>query len=111
LLDLELIPMYHALLAYSGTSQPIQNLILSSEYVYQTFSPQKGDNCEDAGFCRFPVDGLPFEHTLFLDTRILYEKATAREVNVGYRANGFAFNDVPDAGGSPPWMYSSTGTE
>ncbi|NOG48118.1 MAG: DUF3048 domain-containing protein [Chloroflexi bacterium] len=30
LLDLELVPMYQALLAYSGTSEPIQRLILSS---------------------------------------------------------------------------------
>ncbi|HEX2623101.1 MAG TPA: DUF3048 domain-containing protein, partial [Phototrophicaceae bacterium] len=97
LLDLELIPMYNALLAYSGTSQPIQNLILSSEYVYQTFSPQKGDNCEDAGFCRFPKGDLAFEHTLFLDTTKLYDKATERGVNTGYRANGFAFNEQADS--------------
>lgn len=101
LVDLELIPMYQALFAYSGTSQPIQNLILASEYVYQTFSPQKGDNCEDAGFCRFPDGDLPFEHTLFLDTTKLYEKATARGVNTGYRANGFAFNEQQDPNGQP----------
>ena len=64
LIDLELVPMYNALLAYSGTSAPIQKLILSSDFVYQTFSPLKGDNCEDAGFCRFPNGDLPFEHTL-----------------------------------------------
>ncbi|MBL8156793.1 MAG: DUF3048 domain-containing protein, partial [Anaerolineae bacterium] len=50
LIDLELIPMYNALLAYSGTSEPIQQLIMASEYVFQTFSPLKGDNCEDSGF-------------------------------------------------------------
>ncbi len=101
LLDLELIPMYQALLAYSGTSEPIQNLILSSEYVYQTFSPLKGDNCEEAGFCRFPNDGLPFEHTLFLDTNKLWELATSRNVNTGYKARGFAFNENPDPDGKP----------
>jgi hypothetical protein len=99
LLDLELIPMYQALLAYSGTSEPIQQLILSSEYVYQTFSPLKGDNCQEAGFCRFPREGLNFEHTLFLDTNKLYELATRRNVNTGYRARGFAFNETPDPGG------------
>lgn len=99
LLDLELIPMYQALLAYSGTSDPIQKLILSSEYVYQTFSPLKGDNCEEAGFCRFPKDGLAFEHTLFLDTNKLWELATQRNVNTGYKARGFAFNKNPDPDG------------
>jgi hypothetical protein len=101
LLDLELIPMYQALLAYSGTSEPIQRLIMSSEYVYQTFSPLKGDGCEDAGFCRFPRDGLDFEHTLFLDTNKLWEAATRRNVNTGYRARGFAFSETPDPGGQP----------
>ena len=101
LIDLELLPMYNALLAYSGTSAPIQKLILASEYVYQTFSPLKGDNCEDAGFCRFPKGDLPFEHTLFLDTTKLWEKATRREVNTGYKARGLAFNPTPDAGGQP----------
>lgn len=101
LIDLELIPMYNALLAYSGTSEPIQKLILESEYVYQTFSPLKGDNCEDAGFCRFPDGDLPFEHTLFLDTNPLWAKATRREVNTGYKARGFAFSPSPDPGGLP----------
>lgn len=101
LLDLELIPMYNALLAYSGTSEPIQQLILSSEYVYQTFSPLKGDNCEDAGFCRFPKDGVAFEHTLFLNINKLWEVATRRNVNTGYRARGFAFNQTPDPNGLP----------
>lgn len=101
LLDLELVPMYNALLAYSGTSEPIQRLFMASEYVYQLFSPLKGDNCEEAGFCRFPQPGLAFEHTLFLDTTVLYDLATRRNVNTGYKARGFAFNATPDPGGLP----------
>ncbi len=101
LIDLELVPMYNALLAYSGTSDPIQQMILHSDFVYQTFSPLKGDNCADAGFCRFPREGLPFEHTLFLDTTKLWDLATRRNVNTGYKARGFAFADQPDAGGLP----------
>jgi hypothetical protein len=101
LLELELVPMYNALLAYSGTSEPIQRLFMASEYVYQMFSPLKGDNCEEAGFCRFPRAGLAFEHTLFLDTTKLYELATKRNVNTGYKARGFAFNETPDPGGLP----------
>lgn len=101
LIDLELVPMYNALLAYSGTSEPIQKLIMSADFVYQTFSPLKGDNCEDAGFCRFPNGDLPFEHTLFLDTNLVWAKATRREVNTGYKARGLAFSPTPDAGGQP----------
>jgi hypothetical protein len=100
LLELELVPMYQALLAYSGTSEPIQRLILASESVYQTFSPLKGDN-EDAGFIRVPQEGKAFEHTLFLNPALLYEKATKRGVNTPYKAFGFAFADNPDEGGIP----------
>jgi hypothetical protein len=101
LIDLELVPMYSALLAYSGTSDPIQDMILSSDFVYQTFSPLKGDNCTEAGFCRFPNEDLPFEHTLFLDTRKVWELATRRNVNTGYKARGFAFAQQPDLNGTP----------
>jgi hypothetical protein len=97
--DLELIVMYNALLAYSGTSAPIQNLILQQEWVFQAFSPLKGDN-ENAGFFRRPREGLDFEHTLFLNTQTLYELATRRNVNTGYQARGFAFSETPDAGGA-----------
>jgi hypothetical protein len=99
LVDLQLAPMYEALLAYSGTSEPIQKMILATDWVYQAISPLKGDNCEEAGFCRFPQDGLPFEHTLFLDTRKAWELATKRNVNTGYKIRGFAFSDTPDANG------------
>jgi len=100
LFDLELIAMYDSLLAYSGTSEPIQKLILGSEYVWQFFSPLKGDN-ENAGFQRFPRDGLAFEHTMFLNTQTLYALATERQVNVPRRAKGFAFSEIPDPNGQP----------
>ncbi|MBC7812358.1 MAG: DUF3048 domain-containing protein, partial [Burkholderiales bacterium] len=62
LLDLELVVMYQALLGYSGTSEPIQQLILAAPWRIQAISPFMGDNCEEAGFCRFPRGGLAFEH-------------------------------------------------
>ncbi len=112
LVDLELAPMYNALWAYSGSSEPIMNIVLNGELTpwgYNIFSPQFGDNCEDAGFCRFPRDGVAFEHTLYLDTSVLWAKADRRGVNRPERARGFAFGaDVPP-GGAPaldvliPW--------
>lgn len=104
LLDLELPVMYNALLAYSGTSEPIQTAILASEIVFQYFSPLKGDN-ENAGFFRIERTGenagLPLEHTMFLQPGTLYELATRRNVNTGYQARGFAFNETPDPNGLP----------
>jgi hypothetical protein len=99
LVDLELAPMYQALLAYSGTSDPIQQMIISSEWRYQAISPLRGDNCEEAGFCRFPDEGAAFEHTLFVDTNKVWERATSRNINTGYPARGFAFGENPDPGG------------
>jgi hypothetical protein len=96
LVDMELVTMYRALIAYSGTSEPIQNMILEADWVYQAFSPLKGDNCENAGFCRDPRQpGIDFEHTLFLNTQTLYDLATRRNVNTGYQARGFAFSEEP----------------
>jgi hypothetical protein len=63
-------------------------------------SPSIGDNCEEAGFCRFPQGELPFEHTLYVDTGLVWERATARGINEGYRARGFAFAEVPDPNGT-----------
>lgn len=101
LLDMELVTMYEALLAYSGTSEPIQELFLDAEWKFQLLSPSIGDNCDNAGFCRFPREGLAFEHTLFGDTNKMWEVATRRNVNTGYRALGFAFRETADANGIP----------
>jgi len=102
LLDMELVTMYRALLAYSGASEPIQELFFKSDFKYRLLSPSFGDNCENAGFCRdATLTERPFEHTLFGDTRLMWEVATRRQVNTGYRALGFAFSERADVGGSP----------
>lgn len=100
LMDLQLVPMYQALFSYSGASAPVQDLILDAPWSLQVISPSIGDNCEEAGFCRFPQDGLAFEHTLYVDTNLVWERATARGINTGYRARGFAFGETPDEGGT-----------
>lgn len=101
LADLYLIVMYNALLAYSGTSEPIQNLILESDYVFQFLSPLKGDN-EEAGFYRIErTEGLDLEHTMFLNAQTLYELAERRNINRPFRARGFAFREEADPGGEP----------
>jgi hypothetical protein len=104
LADLEMVVMYNALFAYSGTSEPIQDMILEQEWVYQAFSPLKGDN-ENAGFTRdqelLDDPNVDLEHTMFLNTQTLYELATRRNVNIGYPARGFAFSEEPAEGGTP----------
>ncbi len=100
LLDMELTTMYDAFLAYSGTSEPIQKLLISPPFFnFQLISPLIGDNCEDAGFCRYPQEGKAFEHTLYADPAKLWEVGARRNSVLGIRAKGFAFSDVPDANG------------
>ncbi len=101
LMDLNLVPMYQALYSYSGASDPIQKLILHQPWAHQVISPSIGDNCDEAGFCRFPKPGLAFEHTLFADTTKIWARAEARGVNQPERARGFAFNTTPDPNGTP----------
>ena len=100
LLDIELLTMYSALLAYSGTSEPIRNIYLNSNYRYRLISPSIGDNCDNAGFCRdTTLIERDYEHTLFGDTRRMWDVATRRNVNTGFRAVGFAFSESADLGG------------
>ena len=100
LMDMELVTMYSALLAYSGTSKPIRNLFLNSDFRWRLISPSIGDNCENAGFCRDnTLTARPYEHRLFGDTTKMWGVATQRNVNVGFRAVGFAFSEQPAVGG------------
>ena len=100
LLDIELIRMYAALLAYSGTSGPIHDIYTSASFRPLLLSPSFGDNCEQAGFCRDATySDRGYEHTLFGDTRQMWQLATLRNLNFGYRANGFAFSLQPNEGG------------
>lgn len=102
LADIELVTMYQALFAYSGASEQVTQAFRNTDWWrFMALSPSRGDNCEEAGFCRFPQEGLAFEHTLYLDTNIAWQRATARGINTGLRARGFAFSDVVDPNGAP----------
>lgn len=98
LVDMELLTMYAALLAYSGTSGPVRDIYKERIHRYLLLSPSMGDNCEWAGFCRDEsVIDRGYEHTMFTNTRQLWQLADLREVNLGFRAAGFAFDFQPEA--------------
>lgn len=107
LLDIELISMYAALLAYSGTSGPIHEIYTNANFRPLLLSPSLGDNCDNAGFCRDATySDRGYEHTMFGDTRQMWRLATRRNLNFGYRANGFAFSLQPkDRGKEARDMY------
>ncbi|WP_119067476.1 DUF3048 domain-containing protein [Aggregatilinea lenta] len=96
LLDLELVPMFGALLAYSGANHWIDEYILNADWHWRALSPQHGvnDPCE-----RFPRDDLAYEHTMFCDTFKLWDVAEERQVNDGQKVRGLAFSSLPDEGG------------
>jgi hypothetical protein len=99
LLDLELVPMFQALLAYSGANAWIDNYILESDWRWQALSPQHGVNCPP--FCRYPEDGKAYEHTLFGNTFDMWAVAEEWQMNQGMQMRGLSFSDVPDVGGKP----------
>ncbi len=100
LLDIELIRMYAALLAYSGTSEPIRQIYINADYRNRLLSPSLGHDCERAGFCRDETYAhRGYEHTLFANAQQLWDLAARLNVNQGYRALGFHFALQADAGG------------
>jgi len=99
LLDLELVDMFQALLAYSGANDWIYNYILASDWKWRALTPQMGVNCPP--FCRIPEEGKAFEHTLFGNTFEMWEVAEQRQINEGLLVRGLAFSYVPDPGGVP----------
>jgi hypothetical protein len=111
LLDIELATMYRALLTYSGTSEPIQQLLLGEDFFeFQLISPLIGheenqsNNCDETPFCRnFALmdNGVAREHTLFGNTNNMWAVATRQNTNTGYAAFGFAFSEFADANGLP----------
>lgn len=111
LLDIELSTMYRALLAYSGTSEPIQNLLVTPPFFnFQIISPLVGhaedqnNNCRENPFCRdnsLLETGTPREHTLFGNTNRMWDVATRQGTNTGYKAFGFAFSETPSENGEP----------
>lgn len=108
LMDIDLSIMYQALLAYSGTSEPIQQLLLDNENLdFKLVSPIVGveesqsNNCESSVFCRNTSLDVPREHTLFGNAQLMWDEATRRNINTGYKAFGFAFGEDPDPNGIP----------
>jgi len=99
IVDVELVQMYEGLFGYSGASDPVNALLRSQPWFPRVISPARGDNCIEAGYCRFESEGMAFEHTLYVDLTLAYERATLRGINEGRRARGFAFSDIPDDGG------------
>jgi hypothetical protein len=102
LIDLQLAPAYDAILVFSGGSLGVIDTLRQSPlYPYNVISPQFGYG--PPYFVRFPRKDLPFEHTLFSDTAVLWRWTKAKNVRQRptFSTPGMAFRSQPPVGGSP----------
>jgi Protein of unknown function (DUF3048) N-terminal domain/Protein of unknown function (DUF3048) C-terminal domain len=102
LIDLQLAPAYDAILVFSGGSLGVIDTLRQSPlYPYNVISPQFGYG--PPYFVRFPRKDLPFEHTLFSDTSVLWQWTTDKNVRQQpkFSSPGMAFRQLPPSGGSP----------
>ncbi len=95
LIDLEIPVIMHAFFAYSGASPPVTRKIKNSDFAEYTLSDWFGDPV----FYRIK-NGKAREHTLFTDTKILWNYAKKK----GWRGRPpqmWSFGRTPPPGGDP----------
>lgn len=100
LIDLELTPAYDGILVFSGGSLGVIDTLREAPiYPKNVISPQFGYG--EPYFVRFPREGLPFEHTLFTDTALLWGIVDERQINrkPEFSMPGMAFRELPPDGG------------
>jgi hypothetical protein len=100
LIDLEIPAMYKAVLACSGFSNGVLELIKDSDlYPDWVASPSVGVGAP-VFFRDFSRD-VPMEHTMFTSPAVVREWAAARGVEGRQELEGMVFSEEPPAGGSP----------
>ncbi len=108
LIDLEIPVLMQAFFVYSGASPPVTRMIEKSDFADLTLSDWFGD----PGFYRIPIPGKAYEHTLFTDTKTLWNVAKKKGWNKRPVPRGWVFDENPPSGGGPATdifiPYSST---
>jgi hypothetical protein len=98
LIDLEIPLMYDAAFGYSGSSQPIKEMIRASSFFDQVISPDFGHD----GFYRVSEAAERFEDTMFTDTFILRAILQQRgQDHPPELPGGLAFHPDAPPGGTP----------
>ena len=94
LIDLELVPMFDAVFAYSGASTGVADRIARS--------PVGRVALDENAPCFFRAQGTgrAYEHTLFLDVKKLREEIQRRGLEKKVELKGLAFSEEPPPGGS-----------
>jgi hypothetical protein len=95
LIDLEIPAMFQCALVYSGASSEVTRLIKESDFFDRSISDWYGD----PGFYRVPISGLAYEHTLFTDSKLLWEVAQKKGWYGKRDFRGMRFDPNPPAVG------------
>jgi hypothetical protein len=95
-LDLEIVPMYKAFFAYSGSSGGIKLRIQNAPWFNRVMTPDFGVPESGDPFARIPQGDMAFEHTLFAKPPLLYKWAQNHGMdNSRQDLKGLSFSDVP----------------
>jgi hypothetical protein len=95
-LDLEIVPMYKAFFAYSGSSGGIKLRIQNAPWFNRVMSPDFGVPESGDPFARIPQGGKAFEHTLFAKPALLYKWTQNHGMdNSRQDLKGLSFSDAP----------------
>jgi hypothetical protein len=97
LIDLEIPAMFKCLLVFSGASAEVTRMIQESDFAARSLSDWFGAPV----FYRVPITGLAYEHTLFTDTKIVWDLAQRRGWYGDLDLRGMHFDPNPPAGGQP----------
>ncbi len=95
LIDYELVPMYQALLAYSGASNGVNEVIANSEFFERTYM-----GIQYGLPYYFRDEEIPVPHNLFVNLSALSDLATREGLNSRAALEGMSFLNFPPANAS-----------
>ena len=99
-IDLELAPMYKALMVFSGTSPGLYPKFLEADFKEREFVQNWGWHAD--AFYRdteLRAKGVPIEHTLFVDPVKVWKIADGLGLNERQELDGLTFDSQPPASG------------
>ncbi len=101
-IDLEIPAMYKSLLAFSGTSPGLYPKFINADFYDREFVQNWGLRAD--GFYRdleLRQQGVPIEHTLFVDPGRIWETASELGLNERQDLSGMDFSEEVPGGGQP----------
>ena len=96
-IDLEIPAMYKSMLVFSGVSPGLVPKFKDADFRERQLSPDPLWN--DPGTYRVPQEDRRYEHTLFTDTKLLWQVTAERGLNQRQQLDGLAFGAEPPDGG------------